>query len=53
MQEKVYQHRIKDVDETQSGTKMDLRVVVRQWLTRLQACVAAKRRQVSTEVFSD
>jgi DDE superfamily endonuclease len=50
MQEKVYKERIKDVDELRSRIltawdEMDQRVIdtaVRQWRTRLRACVKAK-----------
>jgi len=50
MEEKVYQHRIKDVDElceciVSAWDALDQRVIdaaVRQWRTRLRACIKAK-----------
>jgi len=50
MQEKVYKKRIKDIDELgarilTAWDKMDQRIIykaVRQWRTRLRACVKAK-----------
>ena len=53
MQEKVYKKRIKDIDEVRARIltvwdKMDQRIIdkaVRQWRTRLRACVKAKGGQ--------
>jgi len=48
MQEKVYKKRIKDIDELHARIltvwdKMDQRIIaVRQWRTRLRACIKAK-----------
>jgi len=50
MQEKVYKKRIKDIDELRARIltawdKMDQRIIdkaVRQWRTRLCACIKAK-----------
>jgi len=50
MQEKVYKKQIKDIDELRAHIltvwdKMDQRIIdkaVRQWLTRLRACIKAK-----------
>jgi len=50
MQEKVYKKRIKDIDELRAHIltvwdKMDQRIIdkaVRQWRTRLRACLKAK-----------
>jgi len=50
MQEKVYQHRINDIDELRqcivsAWNELDQRVIdtaVRQWRTRLHACIKAK-----------
>ena len=54
MQEKVYKNRIKDIDELRARIltvwdKMDQHITgvdkaVRQWRTRLRACVKAKGR---------
>jgi len=52
MQEKVYKKRIKDIDELcacilTAWDKMDQRIIykaVRQWRTRLRACINAKGR---------
>ena len=52
MQEKVYKKRIKDIDELRAHIltawdKMDQRIIdkaVRQWRTRLSACIKAKGR---------
>ena len=49
MQEKVYKKRIKDIDELRARIltawdKMDQRIIdkaVRQWRTRLRACIKA------------
>ena len=50
MQEKVYKKRIKDIDELRARIltvwdKMEQRIIdtaVRQWRTRLRACIKAK-----------
>jgi len=50
MQEKFYKNRIKDIDELRARfltawDKMDQRIIdkaVRQWRTRLHACIKAK-----------
>ena len=50
MQEKVYKNRIKDIEELRVRIltvwdKMDQRIIdkaVRQWRTRLRACIKAK-----------
>lgn len=50
MQEKVYQHRIKDMDELRkriitAWDELDQRIIdtaVKQWRTRLRACAKAK-----------
>jgi len=50
MQEKVYQHRIKDIGELRecivsAWDELDrqvIRMAVRQWRTRLHACIKAK-----------
>ena len=50
MQEKVYKNRIKDIDELRARIltvwdKMDQHIIdkaVRQWRTRLHACIEAK-----------
>jgi len=50
MQEKVYKKRIKDIDKLRARiltawNKMDQRIIykaVRQWRTRLRACIKAK-----------
>jgi len=50
MQQKVYKKRIKDIDELHARIltawdKMDQRIIdkaVRQWRTRLRACIKAK-----------
>jgi len=50
MQEKVYKKRIKDIDELRARIltawdKTDKRIIdkaVRQWCTRLRACIKAK-----------
>jgi len=52
MQEKVYKKRIKDIDELRARIltawdEMDQRIIdkaVRQWRTRLRACIKAKGR---------